>query len=106
VDDEIWNSECGVVARGLHSSFIPTKVKVVVMSFIVEDFDLRNHQGPLPSPCIGLCTMRPSSGLCDGCLRTIAEIVEWGHASEADKLLIWRELKRRVGQPEQAVGPA
>ena len=34
--------------------------------------------GVLPSPCISVCRMDPASGLCQGCLRTIDEIVAWG----------------------------
>ncbi len=68
------------------------------MSFFVEDFDLQHHQGSLPSPCIDICTMNPRTGLCEGCLRTIDEIVGWGSANEDQKRVVWRELKRRVGQ--------
>jgi predicted Fe-S protein YdhL (DUF1289 family) len=68
------------------------------MSFIVEDFDLANHQGDLPSPCIDVCAMNPRTGWCEGCLRTIDEIVAWGSATEGQKRGIWRELKRRIGQ--------
>jgi len=29
----------------------------------------------VPSPCISHCSMRESDGLCEGCFRTLAEIV-------------------------------
>ncbi len=34
----------------------------------------------VPSPCINLCRMNPQSGYCEGCLRSIPEITEWGGA--------------------------
>jgi predicted Fe-S protein YdhL (DUF1289 family) len=57
--------------------------------------DLATHVGLLPSPCIDVCNMDPLSGLCDGCARTIGEIVEWGAADEARKRVIWIEIVRR-----------
>ncbi|MGI4938199.1 MAG: DUF1289 domain-containing protein [Janthinobacterium lividum] len=50
---------------------------------------------PVPSPCTSVCTMNAGSGLCDGCLRTIDEIVAWGSASEADKRLVWLAIAQR-----------
>lgn len=29
------------------------------------------------SPCVRICQMHPATGLCIGCLRTIAEISAW-----------------------------
>lgn len=31
----------------------------------------------IPSPCINICRMEASTGLCEGCLRTIDEIAGW-----------------------------
>lgn len=68
------------------------------MKVSVLDFDPETHAGPLPSPCINVCQMDASSGLCQGCWRTIAEIVAWGQAGEAEKRAIWLEIKRRITQ--------
>lgn len=62
---------------------------------MIEDFDPATCVGKLPSPCISLCTMNAETGLCDGCMRTIDEIVQWGTATEATKLQVWIEIKRR-----------
>ncbi len=62
----------------------------------VFDFEPEGHSGPLPSPCINICKMNAENGLCDGCLRTIDEIVGWGSASEARKLVVWRSIKARI----------
>jgi predicted Fe-S protein YdhL (DUF1289 family) len=56
------------------------------------------HQTPVPSPCIDVCKMSPATGLCEGCLRTIDEIVAWGRASEDDKRAVWAEIRRREAQ--------
>lgn len=50
---------------------------------------------PVPSPCVSLCQMDAGSGLCQGCLRTLAEIVQWSGASDDAKRTIWAEIRRR-----------
>jgi uncharacterized protein len=41
---------------------------------------------PVPaSPCINVCRMDASSGLCLGCARTLDEIARWGAASLAER---------------------
>ncbi|HEY8608563.1 MAG TPA: DUF1289 domain-containing protein [Noviherbaspirillum sp.] len=59
------------------------------------DFDPLRDPGPVPSPCISICRMQPQTGLCEGCLRTIDEIVAWGGASEETKRAVWTEIHRR-----------
>lgn len=58
-------------------------------------FDPVNDQGRVPSPCISVCKMNAQTGLCEGCLRTIDEIVQWGTASEEVKRAVWVEIRRR-----------
>jgi predicted Fe-S protein YdhL (DUF1289 family) len=53
---------------------------------------------PVPSPCISLCKMSPATGLCEGCLRTIDEIVAWGQASDEDKRAVWAAIRQREAQ--------
>jgi predicted Fe-S protein YdhL (DUF1289 family) len=55
-------------------------------------------QTPVPSPCINVCQMVPETGLCQGCMRTIDEIVAWGSASEDVKRAVWAEIRRREAQ--------
>jgi predicted Fe-S protein YdhL (DUF1289 family) len=61
----------------------------------VENFDPDSHAGPMPSPCISVCTMNPRTGLCEGCFRTIDEIAQWSTATEDAKRSIWTAIKRR-----------
>jgi predicted Fe-S protein YdhL (DUF1289 family) len=58
------------------------------------------QQTPVPSPCISLCKMSPVTGLCEGCLRTIDEIVAWGTAPDEFKRAVWGEIRRREADIE------
>lgn len=51
--------------------------------------------GPVPSPCINVCRIDERSGLCEGCLRTLDEIAQWGQAAEAHKRAILAQLVER-----------
>lgn len=56
---------------------------------------------PVPSPCISVCRMNASTGLCEGCYRTIDEIVRWGNVDDQSKRIIWAriEQRRKADQP-------
>jgi predicted Fe-S protein YdhL (DUF1289 family) len=56
------------------------------------------QQTPVPSPCINICRMVSTTGLCEGCLRTIDEIVGWGRADDDTKRAIWAEIRRREAE--------
>jgi predicted Fe-S protein YdhL (DUF1289 family) len=62
---------------------------------VIERLDLQVETGDLPSPCISVCRMEPQTGWCEGCLRTIDEIMQWSGAGEQRKREIWVEVKRR-----------
>jgi prolyl-tRNA editing enzyme YbaK/EbsC (Cys-tRNA(Pro) deacylase)/predicted Fe-S protein YdhL (DUF1289 family) len=49
----------------------------------------------IPSPCISLCRMNESTGLCAGCYRTIDEIVQWSSSDDQGKRAIWTRIKQR-----------
>ena len=49
----------------------------------------------LPSPCISVCEMDPSDGVCMGCYRTRAEIASWRSMDEADQLQLLEILRER-----------
>ena len=50
---------------------------------------------PVPSPCVSLCKMNRDSGLCEGCLRTLDEIIAWGKADDDFKRAVWDQLPGR-----------
>jgi predicted Fe-S protein YdhL (DUF1289 family) len=59
---------------------------------------LPEQQTPVPSPCINVCKMSPVTGLCEGCLRTIDEIVAWSRADDEYKRTVWADIRRREEQ--------
>jgi len=51
----------------------------------------------VPSPCISVCRMNTDTGLCQGCLRDIEEIIAWSRLDEAAKRVVWRSIVARAG---------
>jgi predicted Fe-S protein YdhL (DUF1289 family) len=47
------------------------------------------------SPCINVCRMSPDTGLCEGCLRTLAEIAAWSAMSADEKRGVLARLPSR-----------
>ena len=59
----------------------------------------------IPSPCIGVCRLDRTTGLCAGCMRTSAEIAAWPGADSAERLAIvlrLRERRRAAGRTSVA----
>jgi len=56
----------------------------------------------VPSPCTSVCKMNAGTGWCEGCFRTIDEIVAWGTMGDDDKRRVWALLPARR---EQASAP-
>jgi predicted Fe-S protein YdhL (DUF1289 family) len=52
------------------------------------------------SPCIGVCQLRAGTSLCEGCLRTLAEISEWSEATSARRREILAAVARRRLVPQ------
>ncbi len=50
---------------------------------------------PVPSPCINVCRMDAASGCCEGCWRTLDEIVAWGTLDDDGKRAVWAQLLQR-----------
>ena len=59
---------------------------------------------PVPSPCINICRMDSATGWCEGCLRTIDEIVAWSGLDDTAKHAVWHELPARRVQWLQRQG--
>ncbi len=49
----------------------------------------------VPSPCISICRLDPATGWCEGCLRTLDEIVDWSALDADAKRAVWRALPGR-----------
>ena len=52
-------------------------------------------QEDVASPCINVCRMNPDTGLCEGCLRTLAEIAAWSGMSADEKRAVLAQLAAR-----------
>lgn len=50
----------------------------------------------VPSPCISVCRINGATGLCEGCWRTLDEIVAWSRATEDEKRAVWDALLQRA----------
>ena len=48
------------------------------------------------SPCISVCRMSATSGLCEGCFRTGDEIAGWSSASSDGKQALWKIIEQRM----------
>ena len=57
-----------------------------------------NKPEPVPSPCIEVCRMNEQTGLCEGCWRSLAEIVQWADADDDSKRQILLRIEQRVAQ--------
>lgn len=51
-----------------------------------------------PSPCISVCRIEPSTGLCEGCLRTLDEIAQWGAMEDDARQAVLRAIDARRGR--------
>lgn len=52
----------------------------------------------VPSPCVSICLMHPDGGHCEGCLRTLTEIGNWGRMGDEDKRVVWQRIQQRLVQ--------
>ena len=61
-------------------------------------------QADVPSPCISICRMSASSGLCEGCFRTGDEIAVWSRADDDEKRALWSVITQRMDALQGAMG--
>ncbi len=52
----------------------------------------------IPSPCISVCRIRPSSDFCIGCARSRDEIAGWLNLTDDQKSAVWAALPERRAQ--------
>lgn len=50
----------------------------------------------VPSPCVSVCRLDLSGRLCEGCLRTLDELRDWGRVDNAGKRAIWANAVARL----------
>ena len=49
--------------------------------------------------------MDPATGWCEGCLRTIDEIIAWGTMADDDKRAVWQLIEQRRVRWQAAAPP-
>ena len=52
--------------------------------------------GEIASPCISVCHIGASTGLCSGCFRTRDEIACWSAAGDGEKRGVWAMIEQRM----------
>ena len=59
---------------------------------------------PIQSPCVRICTLDTSAGVCLGCGRTIAEIARWTAMGAAERAAVMTQLPARLAAsgPDQS----
>jgi uncharacterized protein len=57
---------------------------------------------PIQSPCVNVCVIDASTGLCAGCSRTLDEIARWTAMTDSERQRIMRELPSRQAQARKA----
>lgn len=50
------------------------------------------------SPCVNVCLMDESTGLCAGCARTLDEIAAWSEMNDHEKAHVLARLPERIRQ--------
>eukprot|EP01112_Ceratiomyxa_fruticulosa_P009614 TRINITY_DN2516_c0_g1_i1.p1 TRINITY_DN2516_c0_g1~~TRINITY_DN2516_c0_g1_i1.p1 ORF type:complete len:132 (-),score=20.94 TRINITY_DN2516_c0_g1_i1:39-434(-) len=67
---------------------------------------VNRNKSPIETPCIKVCKMDSETGFCDGCHRTIEEVIDWGKMSTEDRnhvlydLLVERKEKLLGRKPQ------
>jgi uncharacterized protein len=79
-------------------SLHPKALKFIASTAHAVRAGKQNFAQTVPSPCMSVCQMDEASGLCEGCLRTINEIAQWGNADDALKRTIWLNIEARLAQ--------
>ena len=59
----------------------------------------------VPSPCISVCRMDADTGLCQGCFRSIDEIIVWGRQTDHERRHVWQRIVQRAGLTPAPIGP-
>ena len=57
--------------------------------------------GTVPSPCVSLCKINLDTEQCEGCFRTLEEIINWGTSSDEVKREVWKKIELRKLQQAQ-----
>lgn len=71
---------------------VPLRTKPLIN---LEDALARHCGSEVPSPCVAVCHLEASSGLCSGCHRTAEEIGRWSVLTDAERIDVWKKIESR-----------
>ena len=77
---------------------LPRAIQLLAASARLVRAAGQNDPKNATSPCMSVCVMDEASGLCQGCLRTLDEIAQWGRADMATKRAVWARIEDRIAQ--------
>ena len=63
-----------------------------------------NTNAPMETPCVDICEIDSTSGLCRGCGRTIDEIAGWSQMSPEERRAVMAALPARRAFEGEAKG--
>lgn len=55
----------------------------------------------IETPCVNICVINETAGLCEGCGRTLDEVGSWTKFSKEQRLAIMAELPDRLANLER-----
>jgi uncharacterized protein len=64
------------------------------------------READVPSPCVSVCRVDPATQWCEGCFRTLEEIVAWSQMEDDGKREVWRVIGQRALASRVALTPA
>lgn len=59
---------------------------------------------PIATPCVKVCAVDGTMGVCLGCLRTLGEIAAWSSLSDGARQEIMADLPARRARRDAAIG--
>jgi predicted Fe-S protein YdhL (DUF1289 family) len=63
---------------------------------LLANLATRAYMTAIATPCINVCVLDPTTGLCRGCGRNVDEIASWGTISDAERKRIMADLPQRL----------
>jgi prolyl-tRNA editing enzyme YbaK/EbsC (Cys-tRNA(Pro) deacylase)/predicted Fe-S protein YdhL (DUF1289 family) len=94
-----WLTEAPVVDVVVHPDDEALAREEAVRLVLARAASVSDTGDIVPSPCISVCRINASSGICEGCFRTLGEISAWGRSTPDAKRKLWLVIRERTLQP-------
>jgi prolyl-tRNA editing enzyme YbaK/EbsC (Cys-tRNA(Pro) deacylase)/predicted Fe-S protein YdhL (DUF1289 family) len=94
-----WLTEAPVVDVVVHPDDEALAREEAVRQVLARAASVSDTGNIVPSPCISVCRINASSGICEGCFRTLSEISAWGRSTPDAKRKLWLAIRERTLQP-------